>query len=186
MEDVQIIALFFAREEDAIREAEAAYGAFCRAIAGRILPDPADAEEIVADTWLHAWNAIPPNRPERLGIYLGRITRNLALTQWRKNHAQSRGGGQVPLALEELSGCVSGGKEPEAHWDAHELAEAISAFLRKLPQRQRQIFLRRYYYLEDIRTVANRFGISEGSARMTLSRVREKLRQWLIREGFDL
>ena len=186
MEDEQIIRLFFERKEDAIRAVSDTYGGYCRAIADRILPDGEDAEEVVADTWLQAWNTIPPARPQQLKLYLGKLTRNLALSRWRKNNAQRRGGGQVTLVLEELGENLSGGDTPEELWDTRELAEAISTFLRKLPEKQRQMFLLRYFYLEDIRFVAKYFGVGENSVRVILSRIRKKLREALLQEGFEL
>ena len=186
MNDQQIIALYFLRDEEAIQASMDCYGSYCRAVAARILEDPADVEETVADTWLQAWNAIPPQQPTHLRLFLGRLTRNLALSRWRKNNALCRGGGQVPLALEELSQCLSGADTPEAAWDTRELASAISGFLERLPQRQRQIFLRRYFYLEDYKTISLHFATQEVNIRMTLSRLRKKLKEHLLQEGFEL
>ena len=185
MNDREILALFFLRNEEAIRAAMDRYGSYCRSVAARILEDPEDAEEAVADTWLQAWNSIPPQKPENLRLYLGRITRNAALSLWRKNTAKQRGGGQVTLALEELGDCVSRQDTPEALWDARELASALSAFLRRLPRNQRQIFLRRYFYLEDMASIAEALGTREVNIRMTLSRLRKKLKQYLQQEGYD-
>lgn len=184
MNDEQIIELFYKRDEQAIRESIAAYGAYCRAVAVGVLSDPADAEEAVADTWLAAWDSIPPQHPKHLRLFLGRITRNFAIGIWRKNNACSRGGGQVALALEELGECVSPDTSPEAAVDSKELQRAINAFLKEQPTVRRQVFLRRYFYLEDIPTIAHRYGLREANVRMMLSRTRQKLRKFLIQEGY--
>lgn len=186
MDDQRIIELYFRRDEQAVLSSMEAYGSYCQAVAATILKDPADAEEAVADTWLQAWNAIPPQRPKYLRLFLGRITRNLALSIWRRNNAQSRGGGQVQLALEELGDCLSPNSSPEELVSTKELAQSITAFLRTVPERQRAVFLRRYFYLEDIRTIARSFGMKEGNVRMMLSRLRQKLKEHLIQEGYLL
>lgn len=186
MNDRQIIALYLQRSEEAIQASIDSYGSYCRTIAARILEDPADVEEAVADTWLQAWNAIPPQCPEHLRLFLGKLTRNLALSRWRKNNARCRGGGEVPLALDELGECLSTRDTPETLLDTRELASSLSSFLRGLPTRQRQIFLRRYFYLEDIASIAKDLGAKEVNIRMTLSRVRKKLKDYLLQEGYDL
>lgn len=184
MEDRQIIQLYWNRDEQAIQSSIDTYGSYCQHIANTILTDRLDVEEAVADTWLQAWNAIPPQWPEHLRLFLGRLTRNLALSIWRRNHAQSRGGGQVQLALEELGECVGADPSPEALVDTRELARCVSGFLQRVPLRQRQVFLRRYFYLEDTRTIARLCGMGEGAVRMTLSRLRKRLREHLIQEGY--
>lgn len=186
MKDQEILALYFRRSEEAIQASMDSYGSYCRAVAAGILEDPEDVEEAVADTWLRAWNAIPPAKPDSLRLYLGRITRNLSLSLWRKNNAQRRGGGQVLLALEELGECVSRQDTPEALWDTRELASALSAFLRQLPEKQRRIFLRRYFYLEEIAVIAKSLGTKEVNIRMILSRLRKKLKEYLLQEGYEL
>lgn len=185
MTDEKIIELFNKRDEQAIRECMTAYEAYCRTVAAGILADPADAEEAVADTWLTAWDTIPPQCPKHLRLYLGRITRNLAISRWRKNTAQCRGGGQVELALEELGECVSRSAIPEAELDARQLQRAISAFLKTEPAIRRQVFVRRYFYLEELPAIAYRFGLGEANVRMMLSRTRQKLRNYLIQEGYQ-
>ena len=184
LDDKTIIELYFQRNEQAIQAAMEAYGNYCQTVANTILEDPGDAEEAVADTWIQAWNTIPPQRPVHLRLYLGKITRNRALSIWRKKHAQSRGGGQVPLVLDELSDCLSTQSSPEELVSTKELAKSISAFLQTLPQRQRTMFLRRYFYLEDIHSIAALFGTREVNVRMTLSRLRQKLKDYLIQEGY--
>lgn len=184
MNDEKIIALYFDRDEQAIRESMDAYGGYCRAVAGGILSDPADVEEAVADTWLAAWDTIPPQYPRCLRLFLGRITRNQAISIWRKRNAQSRGGGQVALALEELGECVCPDASPEAAVSTKELQQAINTFLAGRSLTHRQVFLRRYFYLEEISVIAHRYGLREGNVRMMLSRTRQKLRKYLQQEGY--
>ena len=184
MNDDKIIDLFFQRDEQAIRECMNAYGAYCRAVAAGILSDPSDVEEAVADTWLGAWESIPPHRPTHLRLFLGRIARNRAVSILRKNSANCRGGDQVTLALEELRQCVSPESSPEQEVDGKLLAAAINRFLKTQPVWQRQVFLRRYFYLEDISTISCRYGLRETNVRMMLSRTRQKLRKYLNQEGY--
>ena len=184
MTDEKIIELFFCRDEQAIRESAVAYGAYCRTIASGILKDPMDAEEAVADTWLAAWDSIPPNRPKYLKLFLGSITRNRALSKWRKNCAECRGGGETALALEELEECIGTSGSPEDAVNTKELGKAITAFLQKEPTMRRNVFLRRYYYLEKLPDIANRYGLKEPNVRMMLSRTRQKLRNYLKQEGY--
>lgn len=186
MDDKKIIELFFRRDEQAIRESMAAYESYCRAIAARILPDPSDAEEAVADTWLTVWDAIPPQRPKYLKLFLGRITRNRAVSIWRRNNARCRGLGQVGLALEELGECVSPEKTPEQVLDAKELERAVASFLKTEPAQRRCVFLRRYFYLEDVAEIARRYGLTTANVRMMLSRTRQKLKKYLTEGGYSL
>lgn len=184
MNDEKIIELFWNRDEQAIRESMSAYGPYCRAVAAGILADPADIEEAVADTYLAAWDTIPPQKPKHLRLFLGRITRNRAISILRKNSAERRGGDQVTLALEELSQCVSPAGSPEQEVDGKLLAATINRFLKSQPPRQRQVFLRRYFYLEDISAIACRYGLRETNVRMILSRTRQKLQKFLKQEGY--
>lgn len=186
MTDERIIELFQKRDEQAIRESMASYGSYCRAVASGILPDPADAEEAVADTWLTVWDLIPPHCPRYLRLFLGRITRNHAISIWRRNNAGSRGGGQTALALEELGECAAAEGSPEAVVDIKELTRTITAFLKNEPAVRRSVFLRRYFYLEDIPAIAHRHDLTESNVRMMLSRTRQKLRKYLIQEGYIL
>jgi len=184
MNDEKIIELFRRRDERAIGESMCAYGAYCRSVASAILPDPADAEEAVADTWLAAWDSIPPHFPKYLRLFLGRITRNKALSILRRNTAQSRGSGQTCLALEELGECVSQGNGPEQIVDTKELGQTITAFLKNEPARRRNVFLRRYFYMEELSEIAKRYALTEGNVRMMLSRTRQRLKKYLQQEGY--
>lgn len=176
MDDKEIIALYFARSEEAIGESEKKYGAYCRTIAGNILPNRADAEECVSDTWLRAWGAIPPSRPERLGAFLGRITRNLALDRLRSNKGAVR---------EELSECLTLGDPTAGMVDRVVLTAALDRFLAGLPQKKRKLFLRRYWYFSTVEELARDFGMSESGVKMTLLRLRRELRAQLKQEGIE-
>lgn len=183
MEDSVIIDLYWAREERALSETEAKYGGYCRSIAHNILQNREDSEECVSDTWLHAWNAMPPQRPSILSSFLGRITRNLSFDRCRRQKADKRGGGVLPLALGELSECVPAPGRVDETFEAQELAEAIDRFLRRLPERECSLFLRRYWYVESIQTIAARYQLRENTVKSMLFRTREKLRRYLAGEG---
>ena len=186
MEDQQIIALYWDRNEDAIAETHRKYGPWCKGIAFRILELQEEAEECVSDTYLQAWNNIPPQRPGAFRAWLGRITRNLALTRYRRFHAEKRGGGQTALALEELGDCVSGGNPVEAEEDRRAIAEAINRFLGSLPELQRNVFLRRYWHMASVADIAKAYGMSQSQTASMLHRCRKKLRAALEKEGIGL
>ena len=183
MEDQALIELYWTRNEDAITETRKKYGAWCRGIALRILELQEDAEECEYDTYLQAWNNIPPQRPGVFRSWLGRITRNLALSRYRKNHAEKRGGGQTALALEELGDCVSGGASVESEEERKEIATVINRFLAALPETQRNVFMRRYWHVSPIAEIAAAFGMTEGQVTSMLHRCRKKLRTMLEQEG---
>jgi RNA polymerase sigma-70 factor (ECF subfamily) len=186
MEDREIIQLYWERNEQAIRESEHKYGLYCRSIACSILPSPQDAEETVSDTWLRAWNAMPPQKPGRLSAFLGRITRNLAFDRWRRQNAEKRGGGELSLVLEELAECVSGGGNAEDALEMRELGRALNGFIAALPRDKRVLFLGRYWYALPVNELAKRCGMTEGAAAAALRRLRIKLRKQLEEGGFEL
>ena len=183
MEDSQIIDLYWARLEQAIQETDTKYGGYCRAIAHNILKSMEDSEECVSDTWLRAWNAMPPQRPSVLSAFLGRITRNLSLDRYKAARAEKRGGSSFPAALDELSECVPAGGSVEQTMDERELGQAIDRFLRTIPEKQCSLFLRRYWYVDTIAEIAVRYGLSESAVQMRLSRTRAKLCTYLEKEG---
>jgi len=184
VEDHQIIELYWARSESAIEETSSKYGPYCGTIAYRILQDREDTEECVSDTWLKAWNAMPPQRPGRLSAFLGTITRNLALKRWERRSAEKRGGGQVSLALEELEGSIADpANSPE---EQAILLDALNRFLSGLTPQARVIFLRRYWYLCPVEEIARMGEMSEGAVKMSLHRSRRALRRQLEKEGFSL
>lgn len=184
MEDKEIIGLFFSREESAITRTKEKYGSYCAAIAGNILGDHQDVEEVLSDTWLRVWNTIPPKRPEHLKLYLARIARNLAFDRFRADSRAKRGGGEMPLALEELRECLPAPGNPEEVLAARELKKCINAFLWTLPERDREIFLLRYFSVESTVAIAKKFRLSEAGVRTVLSRTRKKLKDHLEKEGY--
>jgi RNA polymerase sigma-70 factor (ECF subfamily) len=186
MEDNAIIDLYFARDEQAIAETDRKYGNYCYGIANRILSSREDCEETVSDTYYKTWNAIPPQRPDVFKLFLAKITRNLAFSRWRKLTAAMRGGGETELVLEELAGCIPGKEKVDDALNAKELAKAIRNFLETLPDREQDIFLQRYFYVEDAETIAQRHKIHRRNVNLILSRTRAKLKTYLKQEGYAL
>lgn len=186
MEDSAIVALYWARDEQALTETAAKFGAYCRKIALNLLGSISDAEEVENDTWMAAWNSMPENRPARLAPYLGRITRNLALDRRDKAAAQKRGGGQSELILEELEGCLAGPARVEHTVEAADTARMISDFLRSQPEPARGIFIRRYWYCDSMTDIAARYAMPEGRVRVILHRTRNKLKKVLTEQGVNL
>lgn len=186
MEDAQIVALYWARDEAALAESETKYGGYCRAIALSILESREDAAECVNDTWLRAWEAMPPRRPSRLDTFLGRLTRNLSLDRWRALRAQKRGGGQAALALSELEECLPAPGRPEQTLEAAALAESLDRFLEALPREKRVLFVQRYWYLRPVEELAVLHGMGKNTAASALFRLRAALREHLEREGFTV
>lgn len=186
MNDQRIIDLYWARDPRAIGETDRKYGPYCHAIAHNVLHNMQDSEECVNDTWHRAWNSMPPQRPSLLRAFLGTITRNLALHRWERQNAQKRGGGQAALALEELSECVPAPDTVEKAVEDRELTAVLEAFLDSLSREGRTIFLRRYWYLEPVKTVAKGLGLSESKVKMSLLRSRQKLKDHLEKEGICL
>ena len=186
MQDQQIVGLFWARNENAIASVAATYGGYCYRIAYNILQNREDADECVNDTWLSAWNGIPPHKPENLAAFLGKLTRNHALNRYEKNRAQKRGKGQVALALEELADCIPAPGGIEDTLEEKALTAAIEAFLLAQPVLQRKIFVGRYWHLYSVRDMAKAYGISESSAASILLRMRNKLKLHLQKEGISL
>lgn len=184
MEDEQIISLYWDRNSDAIRKSEEKYGAYCYTVAKRIVENHEDSEECVSDTWLHAWYAMPPERPDYLRMFFAAITRNLSLDRIRARMAQRRGGGETVLALEELTECVCGSPQTEDAVIAAELEQSIRRFLDTLPVLPRGIFLRRYFFMESIAEIAQRYEMRPNSVTVSLHRSRKALRQHLRQEGF--
>lgn len=185
MDDKEIVDLYWRRNEAAISETAAKYGKFCHSIAYNILGSNEDAEESVNDTYLDAWNSIPPHRPSILSTFLGKITRRICIDRWRKRSAQKRGGGQIAVALDELEECISGGQSVEQEAEAKLLADVVNSFVKSLPVTERSVFLCRYWYMDPIETIAKEFGFSQSKVKSMLYRTREKLRAKLIKEGLQ-
>ena len=183
MEDHAIIELYWERSEDAISKTAAKYGGYCYTIAYNILSNNEDAEESVNDTWLAAWNTMPPRRPKLLAAFLGKMTRYISLDRWKNRTARKRGGGEVPLVLEELEECISGEDSVENEYLQKEFAKSLNQFVENLPDVERKVFLCRYWYMDSIETIAERFGFSESKVASMLHRTRGKLRKMLEQEG---
>lgn len=186
MEDLQIVELYWQRSEAAIAESAAKYGGYCQNIAYGILRNVPDAEECVSDTWLRAWNAIPPERPRKLAAFLGKITRNLSLDRLRKNTAKFRGGDQVQLALEELETTIPAGESPERLAEEAELVQCLEVFLHSLSREKRHVFLLRYWYFRPVQEIAWQLHMSESKVTSMLFRIRKELKQHLEKEGIGL
>ena len=184
MEDEKILDLYFARNEQAVTETDRKYGGYCFTLANSILNNSQDAEETVSDTYLKAWNAIPPKRPNIFKMFLAKITRNLAFSRWRKYTAEKRGGGEMELVLGELEDCLAAPGNVEDRMNGQELAKAIRTFLNTLPVREQDIFLRRYFFVEESAVIARRYGMKPATVLRTLSRTREKLKHYLTQEGY--
>lgn len=186
MEDRRIIELYWQREENAILETSKRYGAYCFAIAKHILFNAEDSEECVNDTWLRAWNAMPPQRPGQLRLFLAKITRNLSFDRWKARSAGKRGKGEMAAALEELEECLPAPSDVEAEIAARELADCINRFLLALPERECNVFLRRYFYVESAGEIAALYGLKESHVWVILSRTRKKLKDHLEKEEYVL
>ncbi len=186
MDDIKIIDLYWMRSESAISETAKKYGSYCRSIAFRILHNDQDSEECVNDTWLGAWNAMPPKRPSVLSTFLGRITRNLSLDRWKQYNAEKRGSGEMTVALEELRECVPAQDGVESALDDMALADALNRFLFSLPQEPQKFFVQRYWYLCSIREIADNCGASTSKVKMSLLRSRRGLQKFLQKEGIAL
>ncbi len=185
MNDEQILRLYFARSEQAIAETQKAYGAYCRTIADNILGNAEDCEECLNDVYYKIWEQIPPKRPKSLRAFLGAVTRNAALSMYRTYHAEKRGGGVPAVALSELEECI-GSRSAEEALERARLVELLNRFLAELPRQTRIIFVKRYWYLAPIRSIAEDVGVSDGSVKMTLHRTRKQLKKYLEKEGIDV
>lgn len=186
MKDEAIIALYWQRSEEAIIQTDRKYGRYCRSIAFNILENDDDTDECLNDTYLKAWNIIPPKRPTFLSALLAKVTRNLALDRQKFSRAEKRGGGQVPLVLEELADCIPGGTDAEEILENRMVTKLLNQFLLSLPQRTREIFMLRYWYLCSVRQIADSMGLGESNVKMTLLRARRQLKSILEREGVCL
>ena len=182
MDDRQIISLFFQRDEQALTETDRKYHRYCRKIAVQILQDQEDADEALNDTWFAAWNSIPPHEPAHLQTFLGRLTRNVSLKKLRAHHAKKRGDGTAQVVLDEVADWLRTEQDVEADADVHMLAEAINAFLDRIPETERQVFVRRYWYFRSVAEIEACFGFSESKVKSMLCRIRKKLYAALKKE----
>ena len=183
MDDQHIVELYWARDEEAIRHTADRYGQYCYAIAYNSLSVREDSEECVNDTYLDAWNSMPPHRPNVLSAFLGKITRRIAIDRWREGRAQKRGGGEMALALDELSECVASQSDVTREVETLEVAAGVQKFLNTLPDTERRIFVRRYWHMESVASLAARFSYGQSRVKSMLHRTRAKLRRYLEEEG---
>ena len=186
MDDAGIIELYWQRQEAAIAETDKKYGAYCTKIAMNILSSPPDSEECVSDTWMRAWNCMPPQRPDVLSAFLGRICRNCAISRYRERGAKKRSGDEFAVSLDELDECVPSGSDPASAVDEKELGRIISSFLEKQSRDARVIFIRRYFYGDELGEIARRMAFSESKVKSSLFRTRKALRTFLESEGISI
>ena len=186
MEDEKIVSLYWDRDERAIGETEEKYDRYLTKIAMNILNNYHDSRERVNDTYLAAWNSMPPHRPSVLSTYLAKITRRLSIDIFRHRNREKRKGSEYAISLSELGDCVSGGNTTEEIINVKLLADAIGIYLRTLPEEARTLFIGRYYFLDSLKEAAAYCGMTESKAKSLLHRTRLGLKEYLIKEGFDL
>ena len=184
MEDAAIIDLFFERNEQAISETEQKYGKYCFTVANNILTNEQDSEECVNDTYAKAWDAIPPQKPNSLKLFLAKITRNLAFDKVKNESRKKRGGNNFALALDEMSEIIPSSERIEDELEAKELMRAVNTFLRNASPRSCNIFVCRYFYLYSIDKIGEKYGLSRQNVAKILSRTRIELKEYLIKEGY--
>jgi len=186
MKDNDIIEAYWQRNEAAIAMSSDKYGSYCRSIAYNILEDLSDTEECVNDTWLGAWNSMPPHRPDILRTFFGKLTRNLSFNRYRLRTAKKRGSGETALALSELGECVPSRNNIETETENAIITAAIEDFLRSEKPRSRSVFVRRYWYVQSVKTIAHDLSMSEAGVSSLLFRMRAKLKLHLEKEGITL
>ena len=185
MDDKNIVELYFQRSEQAIKETATKYGNYCYSIAYNILDSNEDAEESVNDTYNDAWNSMPPHRPSILATFLGKITRRISIDRWRKRNAEKRGGGEMPLVLDELQDCIADENTVEREFEKQHLSDIVNSFVTTLPETEQKVFLCRYWYMDSISSICKQFSFSESKVKSMLARTRDKLRIVLEKEGFQ-
>lgn len=185
MTDIEIITLFRERNEKAISAVSAKYGHTCKSIAGSILRNNEDAEECVNDVYLKVWENIPPDQPRSLSAYVGRITRNAAFDRYRSEHSEKRGG-EVTLIIDELAERISDSTNVEKTAERHDLIAAINRFLEGISAERRIAFVSRYCLCEDIKTIAQKLGITQNNVSVNLGRTRKNLIEFLKKEGYEI
>lgn len=183
MEDIDIITLFFERNENAVRETQNKYGAVCERIAFNILENKEDCEEAVNDTLMRAWNTIPPQKPKSLGAYLTVIVRNISLDIYRKRLSHKRQSERMTQTLDEIAELLPDDTDIESKLEGQAITYAINRFLQTQPKDKRILFVRRYYYFDSIKQLSERFDQTESYITVTLMRMRKKLKQQLSKEG---
>lgn len=186
MEDEKIVSLYWQRSEDAIKETEEKYDRYLIKIAYNILNNHEDSRESVNDTYLAAWESMPPHKPTALSTYLAKLTRRISIDIFRHRNRQKRQGSEYAISLSELGECVSGGNTTEEIVNVKLLADAIGIYLRTLPEDARNLFIGRYYYLDSLKEAAAYCSMTESKAKSLLHRTRLGLKEHLTKEGFDL
>jgi len=184
VDDANIVQLYWDRSELAISETDAKYGTYCYSIAYNALANAEDAEESVSDTYMAAWNRLPPHRPANLAAFLGKITRYISINRWKAQNTAKRGGGEILLTLEELSECVDGKQDVAGAYEYGEMVRSVGRFLDTLPVLQRDIFLRRYWFFDSIVDIAEGYGFTQSKVTSMLHRTRGRLRKHLEEEGY--
>ncbi|MCD7823305.1 MAG: sigma-70 family RNA polymerase sigma factor [Oscillospiraceae bacterium] len=183
MDDNAIIELYWVRSESAIDETDRKYGGYLSTIAYNILHSWEDSSEAVNDTYLRAWDSMPPERPNILSAFLGKITRRISLNKRRDQRAEKRGGGEIDLVLDELAESLPSKSSVEEEVDAKALTETLNRFLGSLKEAERDMFLRRYWYMDSIKDIAEMLGCGESKVKTTLFRTRKKLLATIESEG---
>lgn len=186
MTDKEIVNLYWDRDEDAIRKTQQKYGAYLTKAAYNILADFEDSEECVNDTYLAAWNSMPPQQPAVLSSYLAKITRQLSIDRFRKKNAAKRYASEYAVSLEELGDTFTDGRTPEQALNASLLDEAINRFICALPDDTQRAFVGRYYFFDSLKDIAGYCGMKESKLKSLLYRTRQHLREHLVKEGFDV
>lgn len=184
LHDNEIIRLFFKRDEKAIFEAGEKYGKYCLSVADNLLHCSEDSEECLNSALLVLWNSIPPKSPDNLKLFFAKIIRNIALEKFRSKNAKKRGSGEKEELFDELSEFIPSGENVEDEVISRELEESIKCFAKKLPEKERNIFIRRYFFFETPDQIAKKYGFSENGVCVVLHRVRKKLRSYLEKEGY--
>ena len=184
MQDKEIVKLYLSRDESAVTETQNKYDRYLTKIAYNILQDLEDCKESVNDTYLAAWNSIPPQKPAVLSTYLGKLTRRISISLFRRKNADKRQGGEFALSFSEMEDVMEGNMEPEKEMEAQILGELLNKFLRSLKPDERRTFIGRYYYMDSLKEVAAYCGMREGKAKTMLFRTRVKLKEYLREEGF--
>lgn len=184
MDDQQIVSLYWQRQEAAIQETERKYSRYLTKIAYNILADTEDSRESVNDTYLAAWNSMPPHRPTELSTYLGKLTRRISIDRFRYRNREKRRESEYTVSLSELEDCVSGGDTTQNAVNEKLLADAIGIFLRLQPEEYRNAFIGRYYFMDPLKEVARYCGMTESKCRTVLFRMRQNLKEYLCGEGF--
>ncbi len=186
MEDNEIVRLFLQRDERALNALQSKYEKLCRSIAENILKNRADAEECVNDAYLKVWNSIPPYEPKSLAAFVAKVAKYTALDIYDTYHSKKRGGGDIPISLDELDDLVSSGSSVESGAETREILAAVNDFLSSLSGERRRIFVNRYWYFYSTAELAEMYGMREHNIIVSLARTRKALKEYLRKRGFEI